>query len=181
MIAWLLECPLVVRDEPFVRYDAIVVLGAPLGRRDGMSPILAERVAAAVALYHRGGAPLVVVTGGVTSGGRAEADVMADALRAADVPADAIVVERASRTTRANAALTAPLLAARGARSAWIVTQPFHTRRAVRVFRTAGIDAHAWHITDSLEYTDRTRARRWLVREYAAWLKLFALLASGRG
>jgi uncharacterized SAM-binding protein YcdF (DUF218 family) len=54
----------------------------------------------------------------------------------------------------------------------WLVTQPFHARRALRLFRAAGLDARAWHIADSVQYRDRGRAVRWLVREYAAWAKL---------
>jgi uncharacterized SAM-binding protein YcdF (DUF218 family) len=83
-----------------------------------------------------------------------------------------VLVERASRSTLDNARLTRPLLEARGVRSLWVVTQPFHGRRSARVFRRAGFDAHVWHITDSIEYRDRRRALRWLVREYAAWAGL---------
>jgi uncharacterized SAM-binding protein YcdF (DUF218 family) len=171
-VARLLERPLVIR-EPFARLDAIVVLGASLGPGGALSPAGHERVAAAAALWHAGGGGLVVATGGVTRGApRAEADAMAEALGALGVPG--VVTERASRTTRDNARLTRPLLEARGVRSLWLVTQPFHGRRGVRLFRRAGFDAHAWHIDGSVEYRDRRRAVRWLVREYAAWARLLA-------
>jgi uncharacterized SAM-binding protein YcdF (DUF218 family) len=170
-LASLLERPLTIR-EPFTARDAIVVLGATLGPGDTLSMILAERIAAAAALWHAGGAPIVVVTGGVTQRAvRAEADVMAEGL--ARLGVRDVIIERASRTTLQNARLTAPLLTARGVRSLWIVTQPFHGRRGVRVFRRAGFDAHAWHIADSLQARDRRRAVRWLIREYAAWALLF--------
>jgi uncharacterized SAM-binding protein YcdF (DUF218 family) len=55
-----------------------------------------------------------------------------------------------------------------------LVTQPFHGRRAARVFRAEGFEPHVWHIADSLQYRDRVRAVRWLVREYAAWAKELA-------
>lgn len=170
LVARALEAPLVVR-EPFQPLDAIVVLGAPLGPGDSLSPPLAERVGAAADLYRRGGAPLIVTTGGVTRGAsRAEADVLAEALLASGVP-DALI-ERESLTTADNARLTAALLAPRNAKRVWLVTQPFHGRRAARVFRAAGLEPHVWHIDDSLEYRERGRAVRWLVREYAAWAKL---------
>jgi uncharacterized SAM-binding protein YcdF (DUF218 family) len=155
-----------------VRRDAIVVLGAPL-RGDRLSPVLAERVAAAVALWRAGGGRWVVASGGVTHGApRAEGDAIAEALVAGGVPRDAVVVERASRTTAENAARTAELLAPLAATSVWIVTQPFHARRAVWLAQRAGLDARAWWIRDSLQYRDRARAVRWLVREYAAWARL---------
>jgi len=163
----LLERPLVIR-EPMKRLDAIVVLGAPLGPDNRLSPILEERVDAAAALWREGGAPIVVVTGGITNqASRAEADVMAEALAARGVTG--VLVENASRSTAENARLTAAVLAPLGVRSVWIVTQPFHGRRAARVFRDAGLEAHVWHIAGSIEYRDRRRAVRWLMREYAAW------------
>ncbi|HEU4728874.1 MAG TPA: YdcF family protein [Kofleriaceae bacterium] len=176
-VASLLERPLVIR-EPFRALDAIVVLGARLGPGGTLSPVLAERVAAAAALWRAGGGRFVVATGGVTGGApRAEADAIADGLRALGVPD--VITERASQTTRDNALLTRPLLEARGARSLWVVTQPFHGRRSARLFRRAGFEAHAWHIDDSVEYRDRRRAVRWLVREYAAWARL--LVGGGGG
>jgi uncharacterized SAM-binding protein YcdF (DUF218 family) len=171
-LASLLERPLVIR-EPLRALDAIVVLGAALGPGGTLSPVLAERVAAAAALWHAGGGRLVVATGGTTRDApRAEADAMAEGLRALGVPD--VLVERASLTTLENARLTRPMLDAHGVRSLWVVTQPFHGRRSARLFRQAGFDAHVWHIADSVEYRDRRRAVRWLVREYAAWARLLA-------
>lgn len=162
-----LEAPLVVRER-FRALDAIVVLGAPLGPHGELTPPLAERARAAAQLFHAGGAPLIIASGGVTHGAsRAEADALAEQIRDAGVPSEKIVVERASQTTLENARYTAELLE-RGA-SVWLVTQPFHGRRARRLFRRAGFDAHVWHIDNSLEYRDRRRAMRWVVREYAAW------------
>lgn len=163
----LLERPLVVRGEALRPLDAIVVLGAPL-RRDRLTPPLVERVEAAAQLYHAGGAPRVIASGGVTRGAaRSEAAAMAEALHARGVPD--VLVEDRSQTTAENATFTRALTAAR---SVWIVTQPFHGRRAARLFRRAGFDAHVWHIANSLEYRDRRRAARWIVREYAAWASL---------
>jgi len=169
-LASALERPLVVA-EPLAALDAIVVLGAPLGQGGSPPPALAERIAAAAALWHAGGGRLVVATGGVTrAGAPAEAEVMAAALAALGVPG--VLTERASRTTLENARMTRPLLEAHGVRSLWVVTQPFHGRRSARLFRDAGFDAHVWHIADSVEYRDRRRAARWLLREYAAWARL---------
>jgi uncharacterized SAM-binding protein YcdF (DUF218 family) len=150
------------------RFDAIVVLGAPLGSGGTLTAVLEERIAAAAALWRAGAGGIVVATGGGV-GPRPEAAAMAEGLRALGVPD--VLVEPESRTTAENARLVAALLAPRGARSAWLVTQPFHGRRAARLFRAEGLDAHAWHIADSLQYRDRPRALRWLAREYAAWAK----------
>jgi uncharacterized SAM-binding protein YcdF (DUF218 family) len=171
VIARVLEAPLVIRD-PFERLDAIVVLGAPLAAGDRLSIVLDERVSAAAALYHRGGAPLVIPTGGVTyRATRAEAAVMAEALAERGVPDAAIAVEDRALTTADNAARVAAMLG-NTQRAVWLVTQPFHGRRARRLFRRAGLDARVWHIDDSIEYRDRKRAMKWLVREYGAWARM---------
>jgi uncharacterized SAM-binding protein YcdF (DUF218 family) len=121
-----------------------------------------------VTLYRAGGAPIVVATGGVTARAtRTEAAVIAEALAARGVPASAIVVEDQSRTTAENARCAAALLGDR--RRVWLVTQPFHARRARWLFRRAGFEPRVWHIADSIEYRDRRRALRWLWREYGAW------------
>jgi uncharacterized SAM-binding protein YcdF (DUF218 family) len=163
-----LEAPLVVRDEPLRPLDAIVVLGAPL-LNDKLTPPMVERVEAAVDLYQRGGAPIVVASGGVTRGaGRSEAAALAEGLRVRGVPD--VVVEGTSQTTYENAVETAKLLGEK--RRVWLVTQPFHGRRAARLFRGVGFEPHVWHIANSLEYRDRRRALRWVAREYAAWASL---------
>jgi uncharacterized SAM-binding protein YcdF (DUF218 family) len=165
IVSWL-ERLLVVDDSPRSA-DAIVVLGAPLGPGDSLTAVLAERVDVAAMLWRDGLAPIVVATGGVTTGARAEADVIGEALRERGVTE--VIVERASRSTRENARFTATLLP--NVRTVWLVTQPFHGRRAARLFRRAGFEPLVWHIEDSIEYRDRRRALRWVVREYASWAK----------
>lgn len=170
-LARLLELPLRV-GHPIAPLDAIVVLGAPLRADGGLTRALAERVAAAVELYRAGGGRHVVASGGTTRGApRAEAHAMAEALAAAGVPASALVVEDRSRSTADNARMTAELLAPLAARRVWLVTQPFHGRRAARMFRRAGLDPSVWHIENSIQYRERARAVKWLAREYAAWAR----------
>lgn len=159
--------------------DAIVVLGAALGPGGTLTPILDERVAAAAALYRAGAGRHVVATGGVTRhDARAEADAIAEGLHAAGVPE--VLVERASRTTAENARFTAQVLAPLGARTVWLVTQPFHGRRAALLFRREGLAPRVWHIADSVQYRDRRRAMKWVAREYAAWGKLALTTIAGR-
>ena len=176
ILARALERPLVVAD-PLEPLDAIVVLGAPLAPGGLATPILEERAAAAAALYRAGGGARVVVSGGITRGApRAEAHVLAELLRGHGIEDDTLVLEDVSRTTAENARLVAARLLPLGARRVWIVTQPFHGRRAARLFTRAGLEPRVWHIADSVQYRDRGRARAlaWLVREYAAWLRALA-------
>jgi uncharacterized SAM-binding protein YcdF (DUF218 family) len=163
-VARVLGAPLAVKD-PLAPLDAIVVLGAPLGRGGRVTDIVAERAAAAAALWRAGGAPLVCPTG------RGEADAIADLLVAAGVPEAALRVERDARNTYENALRSAALLAADDVRAVWLVTQPFHGRRARWWFRRAGLEARVWHIDDSVQFRHPARGLGWVVREYAAWAR----------
>jgi hypothetical protein len=40
------------------------------------------------------------------------------------------------------------------------------------LFKRAGFEPHVWHIESSLQYGDRARALKWIVREYGAWAAL---------
>lgn len=155
--------------------DAIVVLGAPL-RADGqMTEVLVERVAAGVALWSRGIAPLLCLTGGRTRGGPvAEADVMAAAARAAGIPDASLVVETESRNTYENARNLAAILRPAGHHRVVVVTQPFHLRRARMHFARFGFAAAGFVIPDSLQYRS-SRGLRWVLREYPSLVRDFLL------
>ena len=157
--AALLGAPL-ARQSPLRVADAIVVLGAPLAADGGLAPLVDERVRVGVDLWQRRLAARLVVTGA------GEAEAMAARATELGVPADAIVIEPRARSTAENAACVAALLPARAA--VWLVTQPFHMRRAMLCFRRAGLEPLAWHIHGSIQHTDPARSLRWIAREYPA-------------
>lgn len=165
--------------------DAIVVLGAPLSGLGGLTAIGHERVTHAAQLWHRGWAPRVVVCGGITGVAIcSEAEAMAMALVGQGVPVTAISVESDSLTTAENARYSAALLRILAGQqgkpsghplTVWLVTQPFHSRRARWCFRRAGLHPRVWHISDSIQYRNPMRALRWCLREYMAWTKALLL------
>lgn len=171
--------PLEVRDDETV-VDAIVVLGAPAAPGGALSAVCRERVDHAVALFRRGIAPVVLFTGGGTPETPPEAPIMADYARGLGLPEEAIRVESQSRNTGENAAMSASMLRAEGHRRVWVVSQPFHLRRARRLFRRAGLDASARPMSGSLQHQNPAVGLRWIAREYAAWLRL-ALRRAGLG
>lgn len=143
--------------------DAIVVLGCPCGPDGGLSELGEERVACGVELWRAGLAPVVCVTG------FGEAPTMAARARALGVPDECLRLETAAHNTRENAFFSAALLIREGRRRVWVVTQPFHLRRAVYWCRRAGLEPLAWRMDDSLEWRQPARGLRWVAREYAAW------------
>ena len=152
------------------------MLGTPLDARGRLTAIGEERVRAGAKAWHEGVAPLLVLTGGRAPFVRAphgvsEAAAMAARARELGVPGDAIVEEGASSSTLENARACAALLLPRGARKVWIVSHPFHLRRAMRLFRRAGFEPLGWLIAGSMEETLPWWGLRRVAREYLSWAK----------
>lgn len=150
------------------RADAIAILGAPLRPDGSLTDVLDERVRAGADLFDRGLAPVVCLTGGDRYSA-SEVDAMAARALELGIPEPALRLDRHARNTRQNAEGVAELLF-RGA-TVWIVTQPFHLRRAAREFRRAGLRPLGWHIADSLQYRRPEKTAYWVAREYLALLR----------
>ncbi|MEW6577900.1 MAG: YdcF family protein [Chloroflexota bacterium] len=143
--------------------DVIIVLG---GGEEGTT----RRAEHAAALYHAGYAPHVLCTGGYSAGGaEIEAERCAQVVRAANVPADAITLERNSRSTAENARATAAIMAAHGWRDAVLVSDDFHLWRARWLFDRQGVRVYpspAQRTSGPLAPTEQVYA---VLREIAAW------------
>ena len=126
--------------------DAIVVLGgnSANGRRNWFESYDREtaivRTDTAADLYAAARAPLIVVSGAALDGGQSEATMMAAALERDGVPAQAIVKENQSDTTRENAVYTARLLRARGIDRFLLVTSALHMPRSMASFQKEGLN-----------------------------------------
>lgn len=139
--------------------EAIVVLGA--AQYDGRpSAQLQARLDHALTLWQQGIAPLVVVTGGNQPGDRfTEADASATYLAERGVPAEALVLESASRTTFDALASTQVLLAQRGLDDVVIVSDPFHLLRARLIATEVGLSAVTSPTPTSVVGSDEGRTR----------------------
>lgn len=116
---------LVVRD-PLEKADVIIVLG---GDSNG------ERLAGAIELYEQGYAGRLLLSGGPVMWRLTYADWMKKQALAADVPAGAILLQDRSRSTLDDARFSLPIVQAHRFKSVILVTSPYHTRRASRVFK----------------------------------------------
>lgn len=118
---------LVTRDEP-KEADAIVVLA---GDHRG------HRVEYGCELWRRG---LVktgpfVVAGGMLYKDLTWAEVMRDHAKRNGVPESRMVLQDKSETTHDDAQFTLPMLQKRGVKSILLVTSPWHSGRAAKLFR----------------------------------------------
>ena len=185
LAARVLGWPLAAVDDAGLHADAIVVLGAPMYSNGNLSRQADERVRVGVDLFRAGLAAVICVVGGHCPEGLdhtpAEAEGMARLVRELGVPEAAIRVDRLSNSTVTNAARAAVILLPEGRRRVWLVTQPFHLRRARFHFRRAGFEPLMWHIDTSVQYRRPDLALRWIGREYAAWALALVRAAAADG
>ena len=142
LCAWLVSVFLVVlwgsRDEAS-ESDAIVVMGAAQwnGRP---SPVLRARLEHAHALWTRGHATWLVVTGGVGAGDTtSEAAVGKRFLVQLGVPAARVLVEPTGRTTQQSIRDVAAMLKEKKLARVLLVSDPFHMLRLDVVSRSHGL------------------------------------------
>lgn len=121
----------------------IVVLGAAVWPGGRPSPVLRARLEHAVALYKRGLAPLLILSGGIGSDPLVtEAEAMARLAEESGVPRGALVLEKRAHATLESARFTGGIMRERGINSVIVVSSPFHMRRALCMYRDAGFTAY---------------------------------------
>lgn len=134
--------------HPDPPYDVVVVLGGmiePSSTAAGRLELndCGERILAAADLLRTGQAKNVLISGGTAfpqPGETPEAEVLARWLREQGFPAERIFSEPASRNTRENATLSAPIIAAHGWKRVLLVTSAWHAARALGCFRAVGLE-----------------------------------------
>lgn len=126
-----------------VPFDALVVLGCRV-RGGVLSHASLRRVERAARAYVEEGAELVIASGGKAWDGFQECEAFAQGLIARGVPAERVLEERSSLTTRGNAQAVAAVLRRRGgAARLGVVSCDWHLPRALRLFRRVGLTAVA--------------------------------------
>ena len=143
-LAWLVSLASVIaaaRRDAAGRADAIVVMGA--AQYDGHpSPVFRARLDHAAALFRRGLAPLVIVTGGTGTGDTvSEAVVGRRYLVAAGLPAAAVEAESMGRTSAPSVRAAAERVRTLGGARAVFVSDGFHLLRLGFLARRFGIRA----------------------------------------
>lgn len=153
-----------VKDVPLV--DAVLVPGASVYRSGRLSPVLRQRMDAA--LLYLAGHPGVklVVSGHAIPGGYNETLAMVEFARRQNVAAESILVDEKGRSTYVS------LLNCRrrfGFRKLLIVSQDYHLPRALYIADRMGIEAYGLVVTENPD-------TGFHMREYAGRVKDFILL-----
>ena len=146
LLAWVASLGAVLaweRQEQTRPVGAIVVLGAAqyVGRP---SPVLRARLDHAVALWHLGMAPILIVTGGRGTGDTTtEAAVSQRYAVQRGVPRSAILLETEGRTTSQSMAGIAALMVGQHRKDVLLVSDPFHMLRLIILARRHGLEPFA--------------------------------------
>lgn len=126
------------RDQAAIS-DAIGVFGA--AEYDGRpSPVYRARLDHALALYHRGIAPLIITLGGNGGDQYNEGAVGREYLMGMGVPEEAIIAETESRNTEESARRIAVIAHANGLRRLVIVSDGTHLFRIHEICAAEGLD-----------------------------------------
>lgn len=143
--------------------EAAIVLGAAVLPDGTASPSLYARAEGAAALWHEGRAPRIVCTGAHHLRPPGEAVVARGVLVALGVPEDAVLLEEKSRNTHGNLSFSRGVLGDE-VRRVWIVTEPFHMGRALRIARAVGFEPLPWPVESPAWRRPASRVR-WVARD----------------
>ena len=145
-------------------YDCAIVLGAGV-QKSIPSPVVQARIDHAVALYHQGIVRNLVFTGGLGSGDDvAESEAARTSAISQGIPPAAIHTERNSHTTLQNLREAKRIMESAGLRTAVIVSDPYHLRRADSMAADLGI-APTSSATPTTRYQSLSTKVPFLLRE----------------
>lgn len=144
--------------------DAAVVLGASICGGEP-SPVFRERINHGIALWRGGTVRYVLLTGGLAERwGRAESEIARDYAIRQGVPPEVLLVETKSRSTLENMIHARRVMRHNRLRTALIVSDPGHLRRAMAMARDQGI--RAWPSpTPTSRFVSPRKKLRFLIRE----------------
>jgi uncharacterized SAM-binding protein YcdF (DUF218 family) len=137
--------------------EILIVLGGGMERDGFPSRSTLRRMMYAALTWREGGFRKIIVCGGTGTTDKPVAGVIRDYLVFAGIPADAIIMETGSHSTRENAAMAARLLAHESGAKV-LLSSDYHMFRASRAFRKAGIEVRPRPVPD-------IRQRQFLVEQ----------------
>lgn len=167
-------------------YDAVLILGKELRRDPSRARRELKARAAAAAIAHRNGARVILTLEAPLAGqGEAGSAIVARHLSHLGVPADAVVAEAVTRSTREEALRAHAIVQARGLGRLLVITTRYHVPRARVIFhdhfgeggvtvhaptgflRDATAEERAWiaaGVPDDAAEEQEARLERWLLR-----------------
>lgn len=165
------------RDES--ASDCIIVLGARVKESGEMSRALRTRCERALEGWQKGVSTQIIVCGGKGADEPcSEAAVMRDWMVVNGVPREWVHLESASVNTLQNLSNAKAIMAAKGWKTAAVVTSDYHLQRALWLARDLGMDVCGLPARPPVDFATALKSR---VRESVSWI-LYGLnrLSGGR-
>ncbi len=144
--------------------DVAIVLGAALDYNT-VSPVYRERINHAITLYSEGYVKYVILTGGVGEGNiYSDAFIAMEYARSQGLPKKAILLEEKSTVTEENILFSKEIMDDNNFKTAIIVSDPLHMKRAMLMAEDYGLKAFASPTPTTMYKTAKTRFP-FLIRE----------------
>lgn len=144
--------------------DAAIILGAAAWYKRP-SPVFEERIRHGLWLYQNGYVKKLIMTGGKSlRAPYSEAYVARRFALKRHIPADVILIEEDSHNTRENLKNAKQLMQAHGLRTAIIVSDPFHMKRAMSIANDLDIEAYS-SPTPTTRYESTSQSLKFLFQE----------------
>ncbi len=155
--------------------DAIIVLGAAVWE-NGPSPTLKARVDYASDLYKEGFAQYIILSGGQGRFGPTEAEMMLQLLVEHGINSDILLLEDQSTNTYENIMYSQKLMEQYELKSALLVTDTFHMKRAMLLAEDQGIISYGAPVFESALYKNKPLKFYYTMREVMALTKYYLKL-----
>ncbi|SDT14299.1 DUF218 domain-containing protein [Paenibacillaceae bacterium GAS479] len=151
-----------------VQGDAAIVLGAAAWDCKP-SPVLRERIEESIRLYRAGMVQSLIFTGGIGTGDRcSEAEASCEYALQQGIPPHKILMESESRITEENLRNAMEVAQQSGFSRFYVVSDPLHMKRAMRVSENLEMDARPAPTSTSAYRSWRTKLP-FLARETLYW------------
>lgn len=137
--------------------DTAIVLGASVYNNDP-SPVFCERINHAIDLYNEGYVKAIIMTGGTGEGNiRSESDIAREYAEKQGIPSESIFREEESTITAENIENAKQLMEQHDMRTALIVSDPLHMKRAMLYVHDLDMDAYSSPTPTSLYRSWKTK------------------------
>jgi len=137
--------------------DAAIVLGAALSYNT-VSPVYGERINHAITLYNEGYVDYVILTGGVGEGNKySDAFIAMEYAISKGLTKNAILLEEKSTVTEENIIYSKEIMDENNLKTAIIVSDPIHMKRAMRMAKDYGVKAFSSPTPTTMYKTAKTK------------------------
>ena len=130
-------------EDQKCRADVAIILGAETYNGE-VSPVYRERINHGITLYEEGYVDRLIVTGGTADEAEgADASSAKKYLLSQGIPEEAVLMENQSSITQENLENSKVIMEENGYKTAIIVSDPLHMKRAMMLAEDAGITAYS--------------------------------------